>query len=127
MAKEKNKKEGSNGVSKKKGFFRDERVKVVVGVILIFASLFMTLAFISYLFTWKIDQSKIIEFKYNWKDIFKSNVEVGNWVGKPGAYLSYKFLNNWFGISSLVIPFIFFIAGLRLLKVRLLPLRRTIR
>jgi S-DNA-T family DNA segregation ATPase FtsK/SpoIIIE len=111
---------GSN--ENKKGLFRDERFKIVFGVLLLFFSLFMAMAFFSYLFTWKSDQS------FTWQNIFSdSTVTVDNWAGKTGARIANLFMNNWFGIASFGFPFILFLCGLRLLKVRMMPLRKTIR
>ena len=123
MAKEKKVKEQEKGSKEnKKGFFRDERLKIIIGVLFVFASLFMAMAFISFLFTWKADQS------FTWQNIFSdADVTVQNWAGKTGARIANLFMNNWFGIASLVIPILFFVTGLRLMKVRILPLRRTTR
>jgi DNA segregation ATPase FtsK/SpoIIIE, S-DNA-T family len=128
MAKEKKEKEKDIEASependeKNKGFFHDERFKIVVGVLLLFLSLFMTMAFFSFLFTWKSDQS------FTWQNIFSdATVMVDNWAGKTGARVANLFMNNWFGIASFGFPFILFLCGLRLLKVRMMPLRRTIR
>lgn len=103
-------------------FFTDDRFKMVFGLFLIVFSLFLTLAFISYLFTWKIDQS------FEWSSIFSgSDIQVENWSGKTGAYFSHLFLNRWFGIASFSFPFILFISGFRLLNLKLLPLWKTIK
>jgi len=72
------------------------------------------------MFTWKVDQS------FEWQSIFSSaSVRVDNIAGKVGASFAAQFMNRWFGLSSFAIPFVVLIAGLRLLKIRLLPLRRT--
>ncbi|UCG27027.1 MAG: DNA translocase FtsK 4TM domain-containing protein, partial [Bacteroidales bacterium] len=98
-------------------FFRDDRTKLVFGLFLIVFALFLTLAFISYLFTWKIDQS------FRWESIFSgSEITVENWSGKTGAWFSYLFINRWFGISSFSLPFLLLVSGFRLLNLKLLPL-----
>jgi len=101
---------------------RDERIKTILGVFLILFSLYSFVVFISFLFTWKTDQS------FNWSDVFSGpDVTVENWGGKFGAWLSNLFINKWFGIASLCLPFIIFVSGFRLLKIRLLPLGKLIR
>jgi S-DNA-T family DNA segregation ATPase FtsK/SpoIIIE len=120
--KAKPKKDNNKEEGKKQSFLKDERFKIVSGVLLVFVSLFMTMAFISFLFTWQADQS------FTWQNIFSdSDVIVSNWAGKTGARIANLFMNYWFGIASLGFPVILFLAGLRLIKVRILPLRRTIR
>jgi len=104
----------------KKSFFKDERVRFTVGVFTVFFAVYLAIAFISYLFTWQTDQS------FEWQNIFSgSDTRVQNWTGKIGASFSVQFMNRWFGISSLSIPFIVGLLGLRFLKLRPLPFRRT--
>lgn len=101
---------------------RDERIKTILGIFLILFSLYCFVVFISFLFTWKMDQS------FNWSDVFSGpDVTVENLGGKFGAWLANLFINKWFGISSLCLPFIILIGGFRLLKIRLLPLGKLIR
>jgi len=122
MAKEKKDKKSNKKEEQKKGFFRDERFKIIVGLLLIFISLFMAIAFISFFFTWKADQS------FTWQNIFSGpDTTVENWAGKTGARIANLFINKWFGIASIGFVMLLFISGLRLMKVRLLPLRRTTR
>jgi S-DNA-T family DNA segregation ATPase FtsK/SpoIIIE len=55
-------------------FFRDDRTKLVVGLSIIVFALYLSLAFISYLFSWKVDQS------FEWSKIFSGpEVQVENW------------------------------------------------
>lgn len=104
----------------KKSLFKDERVRFTAGVFMLFLAIYLTIAFISYLFTWQTDQS------FEWQNIFSgSGTRVENWTGKIGASFSVQFMNHWFGISSFSIPFIIGLLGLRLLKVRPLPFRKT--
>jgi len=103
-------------------FFKDEKFKIVTGLFLIFFAALMTLAFVSYFFTWKNDQS------FEWGQIFSnSSVQVENWSGKTGAKLAYIFITEGIGVAAFSLPFLFFIIGFRLLSVRLLPLRKTLR
>ncbi len=103
-------------------FFRDDRTKFVLGISVIVFALYLSLAFISYLFSWKIDQS------FEWSKIFSGpEVQVENWSGKTGAWFAYLFMDRWFGIASFSIPFLLLVIGLRLLNLKLLPLWRTIK
>ncbi len=104
----------------KKSFFKDERVRFTLGVFTIFFAIYLTIAFVSYLFSWQVDQS------FEWQNIFSgSDTRVQNWTGKIGASFSVQFMNRWFGIASFSVPFIIGLLGLRLLKTRPLPFRKT--
>lgn len=104
------------------GFFKDEKFKITTGLFLIFFAALLTLAFVSYFFTWKNDQS------FEWGQILSgSSVQVENWAGKTGAKLAFIFMTGGIGLAAFCIPFLCFITGFRLLGVRLLPLRKTIR
>ncbi len=103
-------------------FLSDERFKLTLGIFLVLFSLYLYLAFTSYFFTWKTDQS------FEWSRVFSGpEVMVDNWAGKFGAFLANKFINHWFGIASAVLPFILLITGLRLINIRTMPLGKTTR
>ena len=103
-------------------FLRDERFKLTLAIFFVLFSLYLYLAFTSYFFTWKTDQS------FEWSRVFSGpEIIVDNWAGKFGAFLANKFINHWFGIASVVLPFILLIAGLRLINIRPLPLGKTSR
>jgi S-DNA-T family DNA segregation ATPase FtsK/SpoIIIE len=102
--------------------FRDERLKIITGAFIILFSLYLLLAFVSYLFTWKIDQS------FKWADIFSgAEIQVDNWSGKAGAWFSSLFLNRWFGISSFLFPVLLLVLGFRLIRIKITHLGRTFR
>ncbi len=91
--------------------FKDERIRFTVGLFLILLGVYIFLSFLSFLFTWKVDQS------IEWVSIFSSTEQkIGNWGGKLGASLSNQFINHWFGITALAFPLIFMVLGLKLLK-----------
>ena len=116
-----NGKDNKKSKGEKKNFFKDERVRFTLGLFTLLFALYLVIAFVSYLFVWKSDQS------FEWQSIFSSSaVRVDNWGGKVGASFASQFLNRWFGISSFILPFLVGLAGFRFLKVRLLPLRKTI-
>ena len=112
------------GTSGKKGkvakFFTDERFKITVALLLTGIGILMLVAFVSYFFTWKPDQS----FE---SSQLSSNVRVENWAGKLGASIANGLIYKGFGIASFFIPLVLIVLGFRLLKVKLLPLGWTIR
>lgn len=107
---------------KKKKIFSDERIKIVLGVFTIFLAAFLTLAFISYFFTWKVDQS----FQFS-KVVSGVDIKAENWSGKAGAHFANLFINKWFGIASFTFPFLFLIIGLRFFKIKLYSVRKSFR
>lgn len=105
-----------------KSFFKDDRFKFTIGLIVTCFAILLSLSLISYLFTWKVDQS------FEWDKVFSgADVKVRNWSGKTGAYFANLLINRWFGIASFSIPFLILIIGLLLLKIKLLPLGKTFR
>ena len=116
MAKKKNK---NNRLIK---FFSDERLKSSLGIFFILFSLYLLLILISFLFTWKADQS------FDWSKVFSGpEMQVENWGGKLGAYLANILINRWFGIASFGFPCIFLVIGFLFLNIRILPLGKTLR
>lgn len=103
-----------------KSFFKDERVRFTIGVLVVFFSIYLAVAFISYLFTWRVDQS------FEWQTVFSdSSVVVDNWAGKIGALFASQFMSRWFGLPSIVFPFIIFLFGINFFKIKLMPLWKS--
>ncbi|MDR3095095.1 MAG: DNA translocase FtsK [Bacteroidales bacterium] len=117
---------GSKERADKGKFYRlahDERFKTTLAFVFIGLAVFLIVAFVSYLFTWKADQS-MAEFS-RVSDQHSSHAD--NWMGKLGAWTAFKLITNGFGLASFFIPLIFLVLGFRLLKVKLLPLLWTLR
>ncbi|MFC2151668.1 DNA translocase FtsK 4TM domain-containing protein [Bacteroidota bacterium] len=116
-------KKGNNKIKVKKRknkLFSDERLKIILGVTTVFLSAFLTLAFISYFFTWKVDQS----FQFS-KVVSPSEISVENWSGKAGAHFANLFINKWFGIASFTFPFLLLVIGFRFFKIKIYPIRKA--
>ncbi|MGB1104812.1 MAG: DNA translocase FtsK 4TM domain-containing protein [Crocinitomicaceae bacterium] len=103
------------------------RLNLTVGSVLLLMSIYLTLAFISYLFTWKADQDLVnsqsfFDFIFNTEEL-----AISNHLGKLGAWLSHQFIFRWFGLASFFFPFIFTLLGTFLLfRIELLSIRKTI-
>ncbi len=134
MAKQANKfKNGKNQKQKKEKQYssrpdlskRKEKIRKIIGFFLVFFSLFLFFAFISYFFTWWIDFDKI---SASLTDNIKGDVAIKNWTGYLGALFSNLLIRHAFGISSFLIPFILLIIGCKLaVNLSILPLGKTIR
>ena len=102
------------------GLLTNEKLTKSVGLFLMALSAFLLLAFSSFLFTWKVDQDIINNY---WND---PSIQVENWLGKLGAFVSHQFIFNGFGIASFLFVFLTFILSFRILfKSNLLPLGKS--
>lgn len=102
------------------------KAKSISGSILLLLSIYLFIAFTSYLFSWKADQNLIVSTSF-FDFIFGSpEIEATNWLGKFGAWTAHLFMFNWFGVASFAFSFLLLITGVRLLlNIRILPLRKT--
>ncbi|MDF1674019.1 MAG: DNA translocase FtsK 4TM domain-containing protein [Vicingaceae bacterium] len=98
----------------------NEKLTKTIGLFLLVTAAFLLFAFSSFLFTWQVDQN-IIANHWNNPDI-----QVENWLGKLGAYVSHQFIFNGFGVSSFLFVYLTFILGFKILfKVTLLPIGKS--
>ena len=94
-------------------FVKDRRFHLVAGMFIMLFSFALLLAFTSYLFSGRNDQS-IVESIWD-TAIQESGREVDNLLGILGAILSYFFIYKWFGIASYLFLPIFFLTGFRII------------
>lgn len=94
---------------------RDERTWKIVGAISLLMSIYLLIAFISYFFTWKDDQTEVARGA---GILFDTGVKVNNLLGRLGAVVSNFFIYKGFGIASLLICTFFFVSGINLLFSR---------
>lgn len=107
---------------------KNRRLNLSVGSFLSLFAVYQLLAFISYLFTWKADQN-IVKSKGLFELLFsgENEIQIANHLGKLGAWISHKFIYDWFGLSSFFFPLIFIVIGLFLLfRVKIMPVAKTI-
>ena len=106
----------------KKNILSDERIKIILGITTLFLAFLLTLSFISYFFTWKVDQS----FQYS-EVISEASLKVENWAGKVGAYFSNLFIYKWFGISSFTFPFLLLVIGFKFFRIKIYHVKNAFR
>ncbi|HNU42298.1 MAG TPA: DNA translocase FtsK [Cyclobacteriaceae bacterium] len=94
------------------GFFKDPRFILALGFFLLITSLYLFVAFVSYLFTGKADQSVVLAFFDT--SLAESGQEVDNWLGLYGAITSHFLIHQWLGISAFFIPPLLFLLGFKL-------------
>lgn len=93
-------------------FFTPQRIRRLVGISLIFFSILLALALLSYIFTWKEDQDKVMQF--SWKILFSREASVENSLGRFGALLSHFFTFDLFGIGAYILPYFFMVIGINI-------------
>ena len=92
----------------------DDKERLVKGAGLLVAVLtvFTLLATISYLFTWKVDQSALAA------PVADKSVHISNIAGKLGYKWANLLVREWFGLGSLALILIMFAVSVRLLLGR---------
>lgn len=123
MAKKKSDKEAEPKVpstNKFIAFLKNETIHFVLGLVLVIFSVYLLLAFSSFFFTGAADQS-IID-SGNPHDLSTVNNHVKNYAGSRGAQLASYLINDCFGISSFFILIFLAVAGLKLMRVRIVRL-----
>src|ERR1700759_580399 len=105
---------------------KDERTHKITGAVFLLISIFLLIAFTSYLFTWREDYDKVYK---GISILFPSqDIKVSNLLGNLGAYISYLFFHDGFGIASYFICSFFFITGINwLFKKKYFSIRRNLR
>ena len=91
--------------SDKKQRIRDN-FRLITGWLFLAVGLYLLTAFVSYLFTWTVDQSLLSQ-----GGLSDPQAEAANSTGLIGNYWSNLFIGELFGISAFIIPFFFCIYG----------------
>ncbi|HWJ25685.1 MAG TPA: DNA translocase FtsK 4TM domain-containing protein, partial [Flavisolibacter sp.] len=105
---------------------RDERTWKIIGTCSLLMSIFLFIAFVSYLFTWKDDQSQVWGRGLGF--LFDNDVKVHNLLGRLGAFAAHGFIRNGFGLASFLFCTFFFVAGINLLvDKKVFSIRRNLK
>ena len=104
-------------------FFKSNQFKYSLGLLLIIISGYLTVAFISYIFTGAVDQSKL-DLGLS-ELLFDPSIQVENFAGKGGALLSEQFINMGFGFSSFFFIIILFVGAVNLFGFKKFRFLRT--
>jgi S-DNA-T family DNA segregation ATPase FtsK/SpoIIIE len=94
--------------------FHNERINFVLGLFLIFVSVYMLWAFVSYFTTGAADQS-LIETPRD-GELLNQNHEFQNACGSLGAYVSWFFIKRCFGLAAFIIPLFLILLGVNLMR-----------
>ena len=93
--------------------FDSERVSKLFGIFCLFLSFYCFVAFVSYLFTWQNDHDVV--FHFSW-DMFLADVQVDNWLGRLGAFLSDSIIYWGFGVASFGFVYLLYKYGLAFVR-----------
>ena len=110
--------------------FKNENFRWGFGFVLMMSSFALFIAFFSYLFTGKADQSIVSEQGF-FQLLFSSKLvemgkEIENWLGLIGAMLAHVIIFKWFGIAAFILVPLLFIYGWKLtFDYELLPLYKS--
>jgi len=96
------------GLGQLTALVRDRRFHLLVGFGLLLGSLYLTIAFTSYLLSGRADQSVVAAL--GTVPVKEAGQETGNWLGLLGAWLAEKLIYRGFGLASYaLIPIVFFL------------------
>ena len=97
-------------------FLDDRRFQLTVGLLILVSSLFLTTAFISYIFTGQMDQSIVTTMEDS--SLQNAGLEAENWLGLFGAIMAHYFMFQYFGLASFLIPPFLFLIGFKIVFKR---------
>jgi DNA segregation ATPase FtsK/SpoIIIE, S-DNA-T family len=91
---------------------KDERTMKILGAVSLLVSLFLFLAFTSYLFTWQEDQDMVQLWRTQLFSL--QDVKANNLLGYIGAFVAYQMMFNGFGLAAYLFCTFFFVLGVNL-------------
>jgi len=96
------------GVSNALALLRDRRFHLFIGFGLLLGSLYLTIAFTSFLFTGHADQSVVAGLSTT--SLKEAGQESGNWLGLLGAWAAQLLIYKLFGVAAFsLVPIVFFL------------------
>src|SRR5690554_3375724 len=94
----------SSNRSRKFSFSLSKQQKILLGSFLFLLGLALFISFVSFLFTWQVDQSEI-------GILSERKLQTDNWLNKFGANVGHFFVYNGFGIAALFFAFLIMLTG----------------
>jgi DNA segregation ATPase FtsK/SpoIIIE, S-DNA-T family len=105
-------------------FFKNEKIRFILGSIILIVAIYFLIAFISFLFYGAADQSKLdLELK---ELVLDREITVQNKAGKTGAFLAELIINKGFGVASFLIVYMLAVTGLRIINRNIIRFRKNI-
>ena len=94
--------------------FQNEKLNFFLGLALFGVALYLVISFVSFLTTGNIDQSMIESAREG--EVMNQKGEFKNYCGSLGAYVSYFFMKECFGLAALVIPAFCLMVSLKMMR-----------
>lgn len=96
-----------------------------VGLIMLFAGIYLLLAILFYLLNWKVDCSALADYaRFKGNEDRLAMITFENLCGRNGASLANLLIGKTFGLFGVVIPFLLMILALRITRLRTLHFNR---
>ena len=108
--------------SNKKG---GQTMRWTVGLIMLFAGIYLLLAILFYLLNWKVDCSALADYaRFKGNEDRLAMITFENLCGRNGAAIANLLIGKTFGLFGIVIPFLLMILALRITRLRTLHFNR---
>ena len=98
-----------------KQYSTNKQFHFIIGMLVCFFTIYVSIAVLSYFFTGASDQSIVQNLTIN--DVLSKKEVVENWTGLLGAYLADVIINRWFGVASLFLVFFAGSMGAKWMKI----------
>ena len=122
MPSNKNTNPKTGSASTKKG---GQTMRWTVGLIMLFAGIYLLLAILFYLLDWKVDCSALADYaRFKGNDDRLAMITFENLCGRNGAMFANLLIGKSFGLFGVVIPFLLMILALRITRLHTLHLNR---
>ena len=106
-----------------RAMMKNETVQFVTGLLCVMVSLYMALAFTSFILNGGADQSALEQQSTTEQVANPNNEEIQNATGERGAHIAHLLINHSFGVSSYSIAIFLALLGLTLMRVRKFDLK----
>ena len=93
------------------GKIETKQIGLIFGIVLISISIFLVVAFASYLMNGPQDQSLVINNTD--QSIREAAKESKNWLGFLGSHAAHWMIFRWFGVAAFLFPPFLFLLGFR--------------
>ncbi|MBR2501070.1 MAG: DNA translocase FtsK [Rikenellaceae bacterium] len=122
MPSNKNNTQKTGSTSNKKG---GQTMRWTVGLIMLFAGIYLLLAILFYLLNWKVDCSALADYaRFKGNEDRLAMITFENLCGRNGAAIANLLIGKTFGLFGVVIPFLLMILALRITRLRTLHFNR---
>ncbi len=101
-----------NFIVKIKDFFSNEKVRIIIGILLVFCAFYLFSSLFSFIFYGDKDYNLL---KHSLDELSQETKVYENWIGYVGAKMANTIINQWFGVAALFWPWFLIRAGIQLI------------